>query len=139
MLGEVRQAMLLHRVIGGARAITARDVLRLATRGGARVLGYSELGYLAVGALADLVLITLERLGFAGAMHDPVAAVVFAGDSHIVDYSIVNGRIVVRDGRLVSVTEQEIVRRANEAAAEMVRTAQRKTGIQFLEFPMGHS
>lgn len=139
MLGEVRQAMLLHRVMGGARAITARDVLRLATRGGARVLGYSDLGQLAEGALADVVLINLERIGFAGAMHDPVAAVVFAGDSHIVDYSIVNGQIVVRDGRLVSVTEQEIVRRANEAAAEMVRGAQRKTGIRFLEFPEENS
>lgn len=135
MLGEVRQALLLHRVLGGARAVTAREVLRWATRGGARVLGYSELGRVEAGALADLVLIDLEQLGLAGALHDPVAAPVFAGDSHLVAYSIVNGEVVVEKGKLVRVNEQELVRRANEAAAEMVRSASRKTGIRFLEFP----
>lgn len=135
MLGEVRQAMLLHRVMGGARVVTAREVLRWATRGGAKVLGYTELGKIEIGALADLVLIDLDQLGFAGALHDPVAAPVFAGDSHIVAYSIVNGEVVVRKGKLVRVNEQELVRRANEAAAEMVKNAERKTGIRFLEFP----
>ncbi|MGC8841405.1 MAG: amidohydrolase family protein, partial [Candidatus Sumerlaeaceae bacterium] len=106
-----------------------------ATRGGAKVLGYTELGRIEVGALADLVLIDLEQLGLAGALHDPVAAPVFAGNSHIVAYSIVNGEIVVEKGKLVRVKEEEIVQRANEAAAEMVRTATRKTGIRFLEFP----
>jgi cytosine/adenosine deaminase-related metal-dependent hydrolase len=137
MLGEVRQALLLHRVMGGAKAITAREVLRVATRGGAQVLGYSDLGAIEEGALADLVLIDLEQIGLAGALHDPVAAPVFAGDSHIVACSIVNGEIVVEKGRLVRVSEAEIIRRANEAAAEMVRSAQRKTGIPFLEFPAG--
>lgn len=138
MLGEVRLALLLHRVWGGARAITAREVLRMATRGGARVLGYEQLGRLEEGALADIVLIDLEQLGFAGALHDPVAAPVFAGDSHVVAWSIVNGEIVVEQGRLARMDEQEIVRRANEAAEEMVRSAQRKTGIAFLEFPDGN-
>jgi cytosine/adenosine deaminase-related metal-dependent hydrolase len=132
MWGEVRNAMLLHRVRGGAAAIDARTVLRLATRGGARVLGYDQLGRIEEGALADLILVNLDRIGFAGAMHDPVAAPVFAGDSHIVEYSIVNGEVVVDGGKLARVDEQEIVRKANEAAAEMVRSAQRKTGIQFL-------
>jgi cytosine/adenosine deaminase-related metal-dependent hydrolase len=135
MLGEVRQAMLLHRVMGGAQAVTAREVLRWATRGGAAVLGYNALGRLESGALADLVLIDLQQLGFAGALHDPVAAPVFAGDSHIVAYSIVNGEVVVKNGKLVRVSEEELVRRANEAAAEMVRSAERKTGIRFLKFP----
>lgn len=135
MLGEVRMAMLLHRVMGGAKAITAREVLRVATRGGAAVLGYPELGQIKEGGLADLILIDLEQLGFAGALHDPVAAPVFAGDSHIVAYSIVNGEIVVERGKLARISEEELVRRANEAAAEMVRTAERRTGIRFLEFP----
>ncbi len=135
MLGDVRMAMLLHRVMGGAKAITARQVLRVATRGGAAVLGYRELGRIEVGALADIILIDLEQLGFAGALHDPVAAPVFAGDSHIVAYSIVNGEIVVEQGKLARVSEEELVRRANEAAAEMVRTAEKRTGLRFLEFP----
>ena len=135
MLGEVRLALLLHRVMGGAKAVTAREVLRVATRGGAEVLGYPDLGQIAVGTIADLVLIDLEQLGLAGALHDPVAAPVFAGDSHIVAYSIVNGEIVVEKGKLVRISQEELVRRANEAAAEMVRSAESKTGIRFLEFP----
>ena len=134
MLGEVRQALLLHRVTGGARAVTAREVLKWATRGGAQVLGYSELGKIEVGGLADVVLFDLQHLSLAGALHDPVAAPVFAGASHIVAYSIVNGEIVVRQGKLARVNEEELVRRANEAASEMVRSAERKTGIRFLEF-----
>jgi cytosine/adenosine deaminase-related metal-dependent hydrolase len=131
--GEVRNAMLLHRVMGGAAAIDARTVLRLGTRGGARILGYEKLGCLEPGAIADVVLIDLKKIGFAGAMHDPVTAPVFAGDSHIVDTTIVNGQVVVRRGKLVRVREEEIITKANEAAAEMVRSAGSRTGINFLE------
>jgi cytosine/adenosine deaminase-related metal-dependent hydrolase len=135
MLGEVRHALLLHRVMNGAKAITAREVLAMATGGGARVLGYTDLGRIEEGALADLILIDIDQLGLAGALHDPVAAPVFAGDSHIVAYSIVNGELVVENGKLARISEEEIIKRANEAAAEMVRSAQKKTGIAFLSFP----
>ena len=135
MWGEARNALLLHRVKGGAAAIDARTVLRLATRGGAAVLGYDLAGRIEAGALADIILIDMQRLGFAGALHDPVAAPLFAGDSHIVDYSMVNGEFVVEKGRLVRSKEEEIARKANEAAAEMVRAAERNTGIRFGEFP----
>jgi cytosine/adenosine deaminase-related metal-dependent hydrolase len=134
MWGEVRNAFLLHRVAGGAAAIDARTVLHLATRGGAQVLGYPDLGRIEEGALADLILIDLQRIGFAGALHDPVAAPVFCGDSHIVDVSVVNGRVVVEGGKLVSVNEREIVDRMNAAAGEMMRKAGRTTGLNFLEF-----
>lgn len=130
--GEVRNAMLLHRVMGGADAIDARTVLRLGTRGGARILGYEELGRIETGAIADIILIDLNKIGFAGALHDPVTAPVFAGDSHIIDTSIVNGEIVVRGGKLVRVSEDQIIAKANEAAAEMVRSAHKRTGIEFL-------
>ncbi|MGI8905302.1 MAG: 8-oxoguanine deaminase [Candidatus Sumerlaeaceae bacterium] len=133
--GEVRNAMLLHRVMGGADAIDARTVLRLATGGGARLLGYEQLGRLEPGAIADVILIDLQKIGFAGALHDPVTAPVFAGDSHIVDTTIVNGEIVVSGGNLVRIREEEIVEKANAAAAEMVRSAHRRTGIPFLEAP----
>lgn len=133
--GEARNALLLHRVRGGAAAIDARACLRMATRGGADVLGHELAGRVEPGALADLVLISLDRIGFAGAAHDPVAAILFAGDSHIVDYNIVNGEVVVENGRLARAREEHIVRAANEAAAEMVDTARRKTGIDFLRFP----
>ncbi len=133
--GEARNAMLLHRVEGGAAAIDARTCLRMATRGGAAVLGHELAGRIEPGSLADVILIDLEKIGFAGATHDPVAAILFAGDSHIVDTNIVNGEIVVENGRLTRALEEHIVRTANETAAEMVKTATKKTGIDFLSFP----
>lgn len=129
--GEARNCMLLHRVKGGAAAMDARTSLRMATAGGARVLGYDQLGGIEPGMIADLILIDVQKIGFAGALHDPVAAVLFAGDSHIVDYTIVNGEVVVEQGKLSRKTEQEIVSAANQAAAEMVKTASKRTGIDF--------
>ncbi|MCX7019162.1 MAG: 8-oxoguanine deaminase [bacterium] len=131
MWGETRNALLLHRVHEGAAAIDARSILRMATRGGARALGYSQLGRIEPGAIADLILIGTEKIGFAGALHDPVGALLFAGDSHIVDYTIVNGEVVVENGRLCRAREQEITRRVNQAAAEMLSAAKSRTGIAF--------
>lgn len=132
MLGELRNCMLLQRVLNGAGAMDARTVLSMACHGGARVLGYKDLGVIREGALADVILINLNKIGYAGALHDPLAAPVFAGDSHIVEYSIVNGKVVVEDGKLVNAREEEIIRQANEAAASMVAAARRKTGREFL-------
>lgn len=126
MWGEVRQAYLLGRLAYGDRGLKAEDVLRLATVGGARVLGRDDIGRLAPGLAADLVLIDLEQIGFAGGRHDPVTAIVGSGDSHVVDTTIVNGRVVVRAGRLVGVDESEIVRRANRVSAGMLERAERR-------------
>jgi cytosine/adenosine deaminase-related metal-dependent hydrolase len=120
LLAETRQALLLARVgrslapFGcdhGPREMTARDVLRLATRGGARVLGRDDIGALAPGMAADLALFDLHAPALAGAaVHDPVASLVFCaagGAAH----TIVNGRIVVRDGRLATVDLPALVAR----------------------------
>jgi len=127
MWGEMRQAYLLSRLAHGDRGMGAEDVLRLATVGGAQVLGRDDIGHLAPGLAADLVLIDLEQLGFAGGRHDPVTAIVGSGDSHIVDTTIVNGRVVVRGGRLVGADESEIVRRANHVSAGLLEQAERRT------------
>ncbi len=126
MWGEMRQAYLLSRLAYGHRGLKAEDVLRLATSGGAQVLGRDDIGHLAHGMAADLVLIDLDRIGFAGGRRDPVTAIVGSGDSHIVDTTVVNGRVVVRDGRLVGAGEDEIVRRANTVSAGMLERAHRK-------------
>ena len=126
MWGEMRQAYLLGRLAHGDRGLGAEDVLRLATVGGARVLGRDDIGRLAPGLAADLVLIDLEQIGFAGGRHDPVTAIVGSGDSHIVDTTIVNGRVVVRGGRLVGADESEIVRRANRVSAGLLERAERR-------------
>src|SRR3954454_3892069 len=78
MLAEARQALLLHRVSGDPAGLTAIEALRLATRGGAAVLGRDDIGQLAPGMAADLIGYRLDTLGFAGgAVHDPLAALVF--------------------------------------------------------------
>jgi cytosine/adenosine deaminase-related metal-dependent hydrolase len=124
MLGEVRQALLLARVAGGADAVDADTVLRLATRGSAGLLGRAaEIGSLEVGKAADLILIDLDRIDLAGALSDPLAAVVFAGITQRVHTTIVAGRVVVRDGRLQGIEESEIARRARALSARLLERA----------------
>ncbi len=102
LLGEARQAMLLQRVLHGAGAMSARQALELATRGGAEVLGRDDIGHLAEGMSADLALFHLDGIAMAGADWDPVAALVFCGP-HAARGVIVGGRVVVRDGRLTTI------------------------------------
>lgn len=131
MLGEVRNCMLVHRLKSGVGSMPAERALSLATRGGARVLGYQELGRLEAGAGADIIGIPLRRLGYAGALSDPVAAVVFCGDTHIVDFSVVNGEIVVENGKLAKVDEMEIFDEANRWATILLEKAEKRTGVDF--------
>lgn len=101
LLNEARQAMLLQRVMGDPAGLSAREALEIATLGGAAVLGRDDVGALAPGMAADLVAFRLDTVGFAGALHDPVAGLVF-GQSPAVDLSIINGRVTVRDGVLLT-------------------------------------
>ncbi|SNS84668.1 Cytosine/adenosine deaminase [Noviherbaspirillum humi] len=119
MLGEARQAMLLQRVGSGPDAMTARQALEVATLGGAKVLGRDDIGALAPGMAADLVAFDLRRHNFAGALHDPVAALVFSAPAGA-DFSIINGRVVVRDGRCLTLDAGVLVERHNRLAAELV-------------------
>lgn len=102
LLNEARQAMLLQRVKHGSSAFSARQALKLATRGGAAVLGRDDIGHLAPGMSADLIAINLDQLPYAGATHDPVAAVVFCQPQNV-DWSIINGKVVVEKGVLQTV------------------------------------
>lgn len=121
LLAEARMAMLLQRVGGDPRAMTARDALRIGTRGGAAVLGREDIGTLAPGSMADLIGIRVDTLPFAGAaVHDPLAALVFCQPQGV-DLSIVNGRVRVRDGEIVGLDLDAIVRRHNEIAIALAR------------------
>lgn len=126
MLAEVRQALLLQRVRYGSGALTAREALAMATQGGARVLGFEDAGKIETGALADLALFPVNRLDYAGALSDPVAALVFCGIRHEADYVMVNGRLVVEEGRLVTIDEELLRDKANEASRRLLA----KAGIQ---------
>lgn len=126
LLGEVRLAMLLQRVahgpVKGPSAMGAREVLEIATRGGAQVLGRDDIGALAPGMAADIVSFPLDGVATAGALHDPLAALVFC---HVprVKHSIVNGRVVVRDGELASVDLPVLVERHNRLARALAEAA----------------
>jgi cytosine/adenosine deaminase-related metal-dependent hydrolase len=124
LLAEVRQAMLLARLaaapsLDGGPLLPARDALRMATRGSASVLGRSDVGSLEVGKAADLITISLDRLEYSGALHDPVAAVVFAAPVRI-DRSWVHGRPVVRDGGIVGVDLEHLVHEHGAAARALL-------------------
>jgi cytosine/adenosine deaminase-related metal-dependent hydrolase len=122
MLGELRNCFLVQRLGGGSSAITVREVIDMATAGGADLLGRKDIGAIKPGMAADLIGINVAEVSRAGAGHDYLASLVLCGASHVVDLSVVNGKVVVRDGHLAGVDEAEIVARANEAAARMMES-----------------
>ena len=132
MVNEARQALLLARVgrslepFGcdhGPSEMTARDALTLATRGGAEVLGRKDIGHLAVGMCADLALFNLRTLGFAGgAVHDPVGSLLLCSSPQAA-HTVVNGRVVVREGQLATVELGPLLERHNQLAITLAQTA----------------
>jgi cytosine/adenosine deaminase-related metal-dependent hydrolase len=121
MLAEARQAMLLQRVTGDPAALTAREALWLATRGGAAVLGRDDIGMLAPGMAADIIGYGLDSLALAGgAVHDPLAALVFCQPPQT-DLSVINGRVRVQDGALVDIELPPLIERHNAIARALVR------------------
>ena len=120
MLGEARQAMLLQRVKGDPKALTGREALELATLGGASVLRRDDIGSLVVGKAADLIGIRLNKLDYAGSLHDPVAAMVFCAPQRV-DWSMINGKVVVDDGQLMTVELPPIIERHNQLSRSMMR------------------
>jgi len=122
MVAEVRQAMLLQRVGFGPDAMSAREALEIATLGGAKVLGRDDIGALAPGMAADFVSFDLSQHAFAGALHDPVAALVFCAPSQVTT-SVIDGKVVVRHGQLTTVDLSPIVERHNRLAGTLMEMA----------------
>ncbi|MGA9532661.1 MAG: 8-oxoguanine deaminase, partial [Anaerolineales bacterium] len=127
MLAEARMAMMLARVGAAPMSVgdeqgpimTARQALELATLGGAAILGRNDVGALEVGKCADFVAIDLERIGYAGAQEDPLAATVFC-DPVEVDYNFVHGRAVVEEGKLVGVDTKQLIVEHNRASKRLL-------------------
>jgi cytosine/adenosine deaminase-related metal-dependent hydrolase len=115
LLAEVRVAMLVARAGGDPRAMSARDALRVATRGGAACLGRDDIGSIEPGKRGDIALFAIEDLHHAGAESDPVAAVVHCSPQRP-RHLLVEGRPVVRGGRLVTADEDEIASEARRVA-----------------------
>ncbi len=119
LLAEARQALLLQRVNEGPGALAARQALELATLGGAAVLGRDDIGALVPGRAADFAAFRLDRLAYAGALHDPVATLVFCAPQQA-DTVVVNGRVVVSEGRIITVDMGPVIERHNRLSREMV-------------------
>ena len=130
LLAEARQALLLARLRAGLQGaslsgegtpplLTARQTLELATRGGADVLGRADIGSLETGKCADFIAIKLDKLEYAGALHDPLAAAVFCAPQHV-DWNVVGGQVIVQEGQLVTVDTPKLVEKHNQAAKRLV-------------------
>ena len=112
LMEELRMAFFFHRLNSSREAPSGYDFLKIATRGSARLLGRDDIGSLSVGRCCDLFLIDSRRLELVGACHDPKAVLATVGVRGPVDYTVVNGRITVREGRLARIDEEATAREA---------------------------
>ncbi|NQT62682.1 MAG: 8-oxoguanine deaminase [Candidatus Marinimicrobia bacterium] len=130
MLLEMRNAMLISRLREQDYWLTARDVLSMATRGGAAALGRHDIGQLSMGKQADLALFEMNNLAQAGSLSDPIASLIFTTRQRPVDYLIVQGKIIIRGGDS-KVDETNLVSKHNRIAADMLQLANKRTKIEF--------
>ena len=107
LLEELRVAFLLHRLHSSRQAPTGYDLLKMATRGSARLLGRDDIGQLSVGKCADLFMIDSRRLELVGACYDPKSVLGTVGVRGPVDYTVVAGKVTVRNGRLTTIDEEQ--------------------------------
>jgi cytosine/adenosine deaminase-related metal-dependent hydrolase len=126
-LGELHHCLLAHRVKPPHEWLSAHEILWMATRGGAAVLGRSDVGQLASGMAADLLVVDFDQACYAGSKSDVAAALVFNEPLRPVDTVVVNGQVVVSEGRLVTADEKELARAVHAWTNELVRTATRGT------------
>ena len=121
LLSEARQAMLLQRLTDEGKKFSARDALEIATIGGARVLGRNDLGSIEIGKRADIAIWNLKELSLTGAW-DPVASLIFTGPHHVKNL-IVEGKLIVNDGELLSIDSQSIIRKAKKSLEQLMESA----------------
>ncbi len=121
MLGEMRNALLLQRVHYGSGAVKTRDIFKMASENGAKLLNFEKVGQLQEGWAADMAIFNINKMEYAGSLSDPLAALIFSGYNHGTDYTIVNGRIAVENGRLTGVDEQKLTDKANIISERMIK------------------
>ena len=119
MLNEARQTMLLQRVNSKASAMTAREALKVATKGGASVLNRDDIGMLIPGYAADITAFKRDNVDFSGSDWDPVASLVFCGPSKA-NYTIINGKIVVSEGQLTSIPMEKLVHEHSKLSRDLI-------------------
>ena len=122
MLEELRVAFLLHRLNSSKNAPTAYEMLKIATRGSAKILGRDDIGTLSTGMASDLFMININKLELIGTDLDPKSLLSTVGIKGPVDYTIVNGKVVVKSGKLVNIDEEKIYHESNIVAKKYLRT-----------------
>lgn len=120
MLLEMRQALLLQRVKYGSTSLSAREVFKMASENGAKMLQFGKLGKLEVGWGADLALFDVSGLEYAGSQTDAVASLIFCGTKYETKYTIVNGEFAVYEGHLVGWDEEELAYKGREASRKLL-------------------
>jgi cytosine/adenosine deaminase-related metal-dependent hydrolase len=120
MLGEIRNALLLQRIHYGAAAISTLDVMKMGTENGARLLGFEKVGKIREGWAADLAIFNVGKLEYSGSLADPLAAIIFSGYNHGAEYTIVNGKIAVEQGKLTGFNEIELMNKCNEISENLI-------------------
>lgn len=120
LLEEMRVAYLLHRLTKSNEAPTGYDILKMATVGGAEILGRNDIGSLEEGKCADMFMINRNRLELVGCCFDPKCVLSTVGVRGAVDYTIVNGKITVENGRIVTLDEENLSYEANLASQQLI-------------------
>lgn len=137
MLGELRAMLYVHRIAGGhegygpERWINAKEVFQMATVEGAKCLNRDDIGMLKEGMAADLVLFSMTQPGYAGALTDPRGALLYCGNNHLADTTIVNGRVLIENGEFLAADLNQITEDANRATARILQQVKEKTGIDY--------
>jgi cytosine/adenosine deaminase-related metal-dependent hydrolase len=135
MLMEMRNALLLSRLREPEYRLSADEVLWMATVGGAKALGRDDIGEIKPGKCADITMISMDRLEYSGAQHDPASAIILCVSMSPVDWIIVNGEIVMEKGKLRDLgsgnyfNEKDLVNRHQEISNKLIRTAESNLGI----------
>ena len=118
---EIRNTLLLQRVKYGAGALTPREALSFATMGGAKVLRMEkEIGSIEKGKAADIIGFKMDRLEFAGGLTDPVASLVLC-DAKSVDFSMINGEVVIEDGHFTNLDEKKFIDKHNKISKKLLK------------------
>ncbi len=125
MLMELRNAMLISRLREREFWLDADEVLWMGTMGGAKVLGRDDIGQIKAGKCADISMISMDRLEYAGAQHDPAAAVVFGVAMEAVDHVIVNGRMAVDHGKINGLDDTALIREQQRLSDDLVAMAEK--------------
>ncbi|MBN2279192.1 MAG: 8-oxoguanine deaminase [Candidatus Marinimicrobia bacterium] len=127
MLLELRNALLLSRLLVPQDWLNTEEILWMATKGGANALGRHDIGQILPGKCADIIMVNMDRIEYSGAQHDPAAALIFNVLMGPIDFSIINGKLVVENGKINGLDEKTLIRDHQLVSTSLVNKAEQKS------------